>query len=66
MNNRLAVIAIGGNSLIKDAKHQTVQDQYEAVEESMHHVAEMVAQGWRVLSTLSNGFRKISEEHCEP
>ena len=25
-----AVIAIGGNSLIPDAQHQTVQDQYEA------------------------------------
>ena len=28
-NRRLAVVAIGGNSLIKDKVHQTVEDQYK-------------------------------------
>ena len=27
MANKVLVVAIGGNSLIKDAKHQTVPDQ---------------------------------------
>ena len=30
---KLAVIAIGGNSLIKDARHVSIEDQYEAARE---------------------------------
>jgi carbamate kinase len=36
MNDRkLAVVAIGGNSLIKDKHHQTVEDQYQAAKETL-------------------------------
>jgi len=35
---KVAVIAIGGNSLIKDAHHQSVEDQYEAAKESTLHI----------------------------
>ena len=31
---KLAVIAIGGNSLISDKKHQTVEDQYQAAKQT--------------------------------
>jgi carbamate kinase len=55
MTNRLAVVAVGGNSLIRDTKHQTVQDQYLAVQETARHVAEMIVQGWRVVITHGNG-----------
>lgn len=51
----VAVVAVGGNSLIKDAKHKTVPDQYEAAAESMHHIAEMIVQGWDVVVTHGNG-----------
>ncbi|TLN28514.1 carbamate kinase [bacterium] len=51
----VAVVAVGGNSLIKDAKHQTVPDQYEAGAESMHHIVDMIAQGWDVVVTHGNG-----------
>ena len=51
----VAVVAVGGNSLIKDAKHQTVPDQYAAGAESMHHIADMIAQGWDVVVTHGNG-----------
>ena len=34
MTHKIAVIAIGGNSLIKDSKHQTVEDQYLAAKET--------------------------------
>jgi carbamate kinase len=34
MTQKLAVIAIGGNSLIKDKKHQSVEDQYDAAYET--------------------------------
>ena len=34
MNRKSAVVAIGGNSLIKDRFHQTVRDQYVAAGET--------------------------------
>jgi carbamate kinase len=36
MDGRTAVIAIGGNSLIKDKYHQTVRDQYVAASETCY------------------------------
>jgi carbamate kinase len=50
-----AVVAIGGNSLIKDKDHQSVQDQYEAVAETDHHIAALVQMGWEVVVTHGNG-----------
>ena len=52
---RRAVIAIGGNSLIKDRYHQTVRDQYIAAGETTQHIASMVDQGWDVAITHGNG-----------
>lgn len=49
------VVAVGGNSLITDSKHTSVKDQAIAAEESMLHVAEMVAEGWNVVVTHGNG-----------
>jgi carbamate kinase len=51
----LAVIAIGGNSLIKDSTHQSLPDQKTTVRETAHHIAEMIAQGWNVVITHGNG-----------
>lgn len=50
-----AVVAIGGNSLIKDKQHQTVQDQYLAAKETAHHIADMIEQGWDVAVGHGNG-----------
>ena len=52
---KLAILAIGGNSLIKDKQHETVQDQYTAVCETAKHVAGMVEQGFDVVITHGNG-----------
>ncbi|UCF78579.1 MAG: carbamate kinase [Candidatus Eiseniibacteriota bacterium] len=52
---KLAVVAIGGNSLIKDAEHQTVEDQHEALRETAHHIADMIAEGWDVAIGHGNG-----------
>jgi carbamate kinase len=52
---KLAVIAIGGNSLIKDKAHMTVEDQYQAAKETCHHIADMVEQGWDVAIGHGNG-----------
>lgn len=51
----LAVVAIGGNSLITDPEHQTVEDQYLAAAETDHHIAGLVAAGWDVVITHGNG-----------
>ena len=50
-----AVVAIGGNSLITDPEHQSVEDQYIAAAETDHHIAAMVAAGWEVVVTHGNG-----------
>jgi carbamate kinase len=52
---KLAVIAIGGNSLIKDEAHQSVPDQFNAVRETAVHIAGMIEQGWNVVITHGNG-----------
>ncbi len=52
---KLAVVAIGGNSLIKDEAHKTVEDQYEAARETCHYIAEMIEQGWDVAIGHGNG-----------
>jgi carbamate kinase len=52
---KLAVVAIGGNSLIKDKVHQTVEDQYEAAKETTRHIAEMIEAGWDVAIGHGNG-----------
>ena len=52
---KLLVIAIGGNSLIKDSSHMTVLDQYQAAGETCHHIAAIVAEGYRVVVTHGNG-----------
>ena len=53
--SKLAVVAIGGNSLIKDEAHKSVPDQFDAVRETAVHIAEMIAQGWNVVITHGNG-----------
>jgi carbamate kinase len=51
----VAVVAVGGNSLIKDEAHKSIKDQYAAACESMHHIADMIQSGWDVVVTHGNG-----------
>jgi carbamate kinase len=55
MSNKIAVIAIGGNSLIKDKQHKTVQDQYIAAKETCEHIVTMIKDGWKVAIGHGNG-----------
>ncbi len=55
MTKKLAVVAIGGNSLIKDEKHKTVEDQYQAAKETTFHIADMIEAGWDVAIGHGNG-----------
>jgi carbamate kinase len=52
---KLAILAVGGNSLIMDEKHKSVEDQYAAVEETCRHIAGLVKTGYRVVVTHGNG-----------
>ena len=54
-DRKLAVIAIGGNSLIKDERHVSVADQYSAAQETTRHIADMIAAGWEVAIGHGNG-----------
>jgi carbamate kinase len=55
MTSRVAVVAIGGNSLIKDKRHESVPDQYLAAQETASHIVTMIKAGWSVVITHGNG-----------
>ena len=54
-SKKVAVVAIGGNSLIKDEQHKTVEDQYLAAKETTYHIADMIEAGWDVAIGHGNG-----------
>ncbi|MBI4671270.1 MAG: carbamate kinase [Chloroflexi bacterium] len=53
--SKVAVIAVGGNSLILDERHKTIPDQYAATVETSKHIAGMIQAGWNVVLTHGNG-----------
>jgi carbamate kinase len=64
---KTVVIAIGGNSLIKDDKHMSVPDQYAAIVETSRHITDLIEKGFRVVITHGNGpqvgFILLRSEH---
>ena len=61
------VIAIGGNSLITNAQHMSVPDQYAAVVKTAHHITDLLEQRHRIVITHGNGpqvgFILLRSEH---
>jgi carbamate kinase len=55
MGSKLAVLAIGGNSLIKDKDHIAMSWQYQAVRETSKYIAELIAEGLGIVITHGNG-----------
>ena len=55
MGNKVVVVAIGGNSLIKDPQHMSVPDQYRALGETSGHIAAIIRDGWDVAIGHGNG-----------
>jgi carbamate kinase len=51
----VVVLAIGGNSLIRDQQHQLVSDQFAVASETCAHIEQMLEMGWRVVITHGNG-----------
>lgn len=52
---KLVVLAIGGNSLIKDPSHITVKDQYLSVVETSAHLVNILKMGYQLVITHGNG-----------
>jgi carbamate kinase len=55
MSKKIAVIAVGGNSLILDNKHPEVSNQWDAAQKTCVHIANMIEVGWNVVLTHGNG-----------
>jgi len=55
MAKSVLVVAIGGNSLIKDPQHMSVPDQYRALGETSGHIASIIKDGWQVAIGHGNG-----------
>lgn len=51
----LAVIAVGGNSLITSRERTTVRDQSEEAARTSQRIAELLARGWNLVLTHGNG-----------
>jgi carbamate kinase len=54
-DKKVAVVAIGGNSLIKSKQHHSVQDQYKAAQETATHLVDMIEAGWDIAVGHGNG-----------
>jgi len=54
-DSKVAVVAVGGNALVKDKNRQTVPDQFDAARDTMGHIAQMIKAGWNVVITHGNG-----------
>jgi carbamate kinase len=54
-DKKVAVVAIGGNSLIKSKEQQTVEDQYQAAKETAYHLVDMIEAGWDIAIGHGNG-----------
>ena len=52
---KVVIVAIGGNSLVRDNGLDSIQDQYEAVVGTAENIAGMVEQGYNVVVTHGNG-----------
>lgn len=50
-----AVIALGGNALIKDGQKGTIYEQFENTRRSTKSVVKMIKDGWEVVITHGNG-----------
>lgn len=52
---RSALIAVGGNSLIRAGQRGSTEEQFQNARETARRVTQLVSDGWRVLITHGNG-----------
>jgi carbamate kinase len=53
--DRRAVIAVGGNALIRDGQAGTIAEQFENARATVRPIAALVADGWKIVVTHGNG-----------
>ena len=53
--DRRAVIAVGGNALIRDGQRGSIAEQFENARATARPIAALVADGWKVVLTHGNG-----------
>jgi carbamate kinase len=53
--SRLAVIALGGNSITKAGQVGTIKEQFENARETAEHIAVIIGRGWDIVLTHGNG-----------
>ena len=54
-SSKLAVVAVGGNALIRDEQHRSIPDQYRTASETVGYVVDLLEAGWRVVLTHGSG-----------
>lgn len=54
-NRKLAIVAVGGNSLVKDERRKSLRHQYMVVKETSRHIADMIEAGWDMAIGHGNG-----------
>jgi carbamate kinase len=55
LNEKLIFVAIGGNSLIKSKELKRVEDQHQAIRETVHHLADLIERGYQLVISHGNG-----------
>ena len=55
VESKLAVVAVGGNALIRDEQHRSIPDQYQTASETVGYVVDLIEAGWRVVLTHGSG-----------
>lgn len=55
MNNKIIVIALGGNALIREGQRGTTAEQFENVQKSLDGIVYCLKRGYRVVITHGNG-----------
>ena len=53
--SKVAVVAVGGNSLITDKTKKSIPDQFNAAHQTATHIADMIEMGYNVVITHGNG-----------
>jgi carbamate kinase len=54
-HHQLAVVAVGGNALIRDEQHRSIADQYETARQTVSHIVDMIEARARVVLTHGSG-----------
>ncbi|HUG35165.1 MAG TPA: carbamate kinase [Anaerolineales bacterium] len=52
---KVAVVAVGGNALVREKGKESLSDQYAAVCLTMPYIVDMIQHGWNVILTHGNG-----------